>query len=177
MLIHGCRCSWLCAACMTFICYEVITSSMFPPSLPKKATTTGEHECGTRQHMPAQYDQGHMLDFWPYQKGDPSNRGCRQGYIEFHTRWLCNKFRVFWELQCPGGNSAQIWEQYRTLQGNGDAELAKMGTGWVPPSPSLSLPLPPSPSLSLHLPWGERSLYDMLAISYFIHHIITFSLK
>ena len=50
---------------MTFICYEVITSSTFPPSLPKKATTTGEHECGTRQHMPAQYDQGHMLNFDP----------------------------------------------------------------------------------------------------------------
>ncbi len=26
-------------------------------------TATWEHETGTRQHLPAQYDQGHMLEF------------------------------------------------------------------------------------------------------------------
>jgi hypothetical protein len=35
----------------------------FPSIPPQKETATGKHESGTRQHLPAQYDQGHMLEF------------------------------------------------------------------------------------------------------------------
>jgi hypothetical protein len=92
----------------------------FPSITPQKATATGKHESGTRQHLPAQFDQGHMLEFDPTKQWTQAIVAVDKAITRFiQDEYVSNSeyFEMF-----------KLWEQYRPLQGNGDAELAKMGT-------------------------------------------------